>query len=279
VVRRRSEERIGLELLGEREELQARLDLAERAIRQGIPEARKPAAAALRRQLRELGARAGEARSSTRLAEIEELAAPRLAEAALLRSELAEERAAEAKRKRDARNEEAERRKDEKEAAKRATEHKRESDKALSAARVVVSRQRSDLRRLTRRKQTRPGERVVAELVRLHVLSGVREDVEVEDPPPLGAAIKAKLARQPTPLPGRRIESRVHLLDHAGHRFEAGQLVAWQLPGVRQALSAALGALNAIEASIDAGRLLGGELEAPLLPLTRPGGGGFPQFR
>ncbi|MGD0084145.1 MAG: ArsR family transcriptional regulator [Acidimicrobiales bacterium] len=255
-----------LELGGRREELRTRLDDAERAIRQGIPAQERPYAAAVRHQLRALRDQAGDARSMAGLVEVAELAAPKLADAARLRAGLDVAKAVESERIADAKQQQAESRRDAASAAVHGKAQARATEKALREARATVKRQRSEISRAIKRVRTSAGADVLAELARLRVIAPLSERFEVAVPPPIGAAIKARLSGKPAPAPGKRLAERVRYIDHSGRRFEAAQLGAWGLTGTRQALSAALDALEAIEQAIHRGQLLSGELASPRPP-------------
>lgn len=173
-------EQVSVELVGARAELGERLTGAAKAITYGLVEGERPDGSRLRAQLRDLARRAGEARSLERLAELEALAAPVLADAAALAAAVARRRRATQLEAEQAKRDAARARQATAEMARRRRQADQHAARQAKAAQAERRRQLDQLDGLARRVRTGPDEDVVARLVQAGCLTRQVEETAVE---------------------------------------------------------------------------------------------------
>jgi len=223
-------EQLSVELVGARAELGERLAGAAKTITYGLVEKERPDGARLRAQLRDLARRAGEARSLERLAELDALAGPVLAEAAALAAAIAQRRRADAAVAEQAKRDAKRARAANAEIARRRRQADQHTARQAKAAEAERRRQLKELDGLARRVRTRPGEDVVGRLVQAGCLSRVVEEIPVQRHG-FWARVEGKVGQV-------EIHRRVRYLDAAGRYRSPMALSAWGQPEVVEVIAA-----------------------------------------
>lgn len=235
-----------LKLMGLRAAVVERFDLAEKAIRRlpAFAENRRPEAAGLRSQLRELATRARNSRSPERLDDVTRLGEGPLAAATRLRSEVD----AEVHRRRwDMRQARATAQQEQRREVQRQRAFARAHQVARVGRKAEVAPLRTPLVRLTRRRSTKPGENVATELVRLKVLKP-EEITETIQPTPWEQRQAAKRGGPP-PSVRTRLTRTGRYIDSHGIVYQPSQLRAWDAPSVQGILAGAIARLDAYVAN------------------------------